>query len=156
MGRSSRPEHPAGGGAFCWPPVGRSTWPLTPAGTEPVDGTAYDFRESRLLGATTLDFAFTDLVRDADGWARARLGGTEGRTVEIWAEDSYRGIELYAGDSLAAFGHHPRRATQVGAATVAAGRSYITTRDLTGFCEDADWTTRMSGKERSYRCDRRS
>ncbi len=40
--------------------------------------------------------------------------------------------------------------------TVAAGRSYITTRDVIGSCENADWTTHMSGKERSYRCDRRS
>jgi hypothetical protein len=40
--------------------------------------------------------------------------------------------------------------------TVATGSSYITTRDLTGSCESADWTTHMSGKERSYQCERRS
>ena len=57
--------------------------------------------------------------------------------------------------TLAAFGI-TRRSTQVGAVTVATGSSYITTRDLTGSCENADWTTHMSGKERSYQCDRRS
>ena len=78
--------------------------------TEPVDGTAYDFRESR-------------------------LGGTDGRTVEVWAEDGYRIMDLYTGDTLAAFGHHLLRATQVDALTVAAGGSYMITRVLAGFCE---------------------
>ena len=65
--------------------------------TEPVDGTACDFRESPLLGATTLEFVFTDLARDAHGRDRADLGWTGRRTVAVWAEDSYRVIELYAG-----------------------------------------------------------
>ena len=106
-----------------------------PAGTEPVDDTAYDFRESRLLGVTTLDFAFTDLVRDADG--RSRLGRTDRRTGEVCAENGYRGTELYAGRP---WPHLviTRRATQVGAVTVATRRSYLTTRDLTGFCGSAD------------------
>ncbi len=72
-----------------------------PTGTEPVDDTAYDLREPRLLGATTLDFAFTDLARDADGRAWARLGGTDGRTVELWVDESYPIVELYTGDTLA-------------------------------------------------------
>ncbi len=57
--------------------------------------------------------------------------------------------------TLAAFGI-TRRATRVGALTAAAGGSGITTRDLTGSWENTDWTTHMSPKERSYRCDRRS
>ncbi|HUZ42040.1 MAG TPA: aldose 1-epimerase family protein [Acidimicrobiales bacterium] len=72
-----------------------------PIGTEAVDRTTYDFREPRLLGATTLDFAFTDLVRDAEGRAWARLGGTDGRQAEIWVDESYPIIELYTGDTLA-------------------------------------------------------
>ena len=72
-----------------------------PIGTEAVDRTTYDFRESRLLGATKLDFAFTDLVRDADGRAWARLGGTDGRRAELWVDESYPIIELYTGDTLA-------------------------------------------------------
>jgi aldose 1-epimerase len=72
-----------------------------PIGTEAVDRTTYDFREPRLLGATTLDFAFTDLVRDAEGRAWARLGGTDGRQAEIWVDENYPIIELYTGDTLA-------------------------------------------------------
>ncbi len=68
-----------------------------PTNTELVGGTTREFRESRLLGATTLDFAFTDLARDAHGRDRARLGWTDRRTVAVWAEDGYRVIELYAG-----------------------------------------------------------
>ncbi len=72
-----------------------------PTGAEAVDRTTYDFRESRLLGATTLDFAFTDLARDADGRAWARLGGTDGRGAELWVDESYPIIELCTGDTLA-------------------------------------------------------
>jgi len=72
-----------------------------PTGVEAVDQTTYDFRESRLLGPTTLDFAFTDLARDANGRAWARLGGTDGRQAELWVDESYPIIELYTGDTLA-------------------------------------------------------
>lgn len=71
-----------------------------PIGAEAVDHTAYDFREPRLLGATMLDFAFTDLVRDAEGRAWARLGGADARQAEIWVDENYPIIELYTGDTL--------------------------------------------------------
>ena len=38
-----------------------------PTGTEPVAGTPYDFRGGKKLGDLTVDYAFTDLHRDADG-----------------------------------------------------------------------------------------
>jgi len=41
-----------------------------PVGTEAVQDTAYDFRQPRRIGSTTLDHAFTDLERDEDGHAR--------------------------------------------------------------------------------------
>jgi aldose 1-epimerase len=72
-----------------------------PIGTEAVDGTIYDFRDARPLGPTTLDFAFTDLARDSNGRAWARLGGTDGRQAELWVDESYPIIELYTGDTLA-------------------------------------------------------
>jgi len=71
-----------------------------PTGTEVVEGTTYDFREPRLLATTTLDFAFTDLSRDADGRAWVRLGGIDGRRAELWVDESYSIIELYTGDTL--------------------------------------------------------
>ena len=44
-----------------------------PIGSGPVDGTPFDFREARPIGATKLDTAFTELVRDGDGLARVEL-----------------------------------------------------------------------------------
>ena len=72
-----------------------------PTGTEVTAGTAYDFAEARTLGAQRLDFAFTDLARDTDGRAWARLGGPDGGHAELWVDGSYPIIEVYTGDTLA-------------------------------------------------------
>lgn len=71
--------------------------PLT---RKPVAGSAYDFRISRPIGDTELDSAFTDLVRDERGRARVRLGLPDGAVVALWADESYRYIELFTGDAL--------------------------------------------------------
>jgi aldose 1-epimerase len=87
--------------------VGAATRVLTdeesqlPVGTEPVDGTPYDFREGRRLGAIEVDDPFCDLARDAEGRAWAELGGPDGRTVRFWADESYPFLELFTGDTLA-------------------------------------------------------
>ena len=71
-----------------------------PTGSEPVDGTAYDFRVSRTIGPTTLDNAFTDLVRDDDGRARVRLRDPDGgAAVTLWVDESYGYLMLFTGDS---------------------------------------------------------
>ena len=49
-----------------------------PTGSEPVEGTEYDFRAARAIGTTRLDNAFTDLARDDDGRARVRLRDPDG------------------------------------------------------------------------------
>lgn len=72
-----------------------------PTGTEPVAGTVYDFAEARPLGDQKLDFAFTDLTRDGDGRAWARLAGPDGRVAELWADHNHPVIQLYTGDTLA-------------------------------------------------------
>ena len=43
-----------------------------PVGSTPVEGTDYDFREPRTIGATVLDHAFTELGRDDDGTSSRR------------------------------------------------------------------------------------
>ena len=70
-----------------------------PTGTEPVEGTPYDFRDGRTLGPLEMDHAFTDLHRDADGRARLRLEG-DGRAVEVWVDDGYPWLEVFTGDSV--------------------------------------------------------
>lgn len=72
-----------------------------PVGAEAVDRATCDPRESRLLEATTLDFAFTDLARNTNGRAWARLGATDARRAELCVDGTYPMIERYTGDTLA-------------------------------------------------------
>jgi aldose 1-epimerase len=78
-----------------------------PTGVLPVAGSDRDFRKPRRLGAQQLDTAFTDLARDADGRAAARLTGADGRTVECWVDRSYPILQIFTGDTLAP--HRRRR-----------------------------------------------
>ena len=70
-----------------------------PVRLEPVDGTAYDFRSGRAIGATVLDNAFTDLERDADGLARVLLDDPVGVSgVTLWVDESYPYLMVFSGD----------------------------------------------------------
>jgi len=72
-----------------------------PRGREPVDGTPYDFRRPREIGAITLDDAFTDLVRGRDGRARVELRDPRSRAgLTLWVDESYRFLQLFTGDPL--------------------------------------------------------
>jgi aldose 1-epimerase len=71
-----------------------------PTGLEPVDGTPYDFREPRRLGDLAIDFAFTDLIRDADGRARLSLTRPDGGGVTVWVDAAYPYLEVFTGDAL--------------------------------------------------------
>jgi aldose 1-epimerase len=72
-----------------------------PCGAEPVDGTEFDFRAGRRLGDREIDSAFTDLERDADGYAYVRLLAADGAGAELWVDRGYQVIEIYTGDDLA-------------------------------------------------------
>jgi aldose 1-epimerase len=72
-----------------------------PVGSTPVDGTQYDFRHPRAIGATALDNAYADLERDDDGLARVELRDpAAGRTLSLWLDEGYRYLELFTGDPL--------------------------------------------------------
>lgn len=72
-----------------------------PTGRESVEGTVYDFLEPRPIGDAGIDYAFTDLVRDAAGRAWTRLWGPDGACAELWVDESYPFVESYTGDTLA-------------------------------------------------------
>jgi aldose 1-epimerase len=74
---------------------------MIPTGRTPVQETPFDFREPRPIGDLTLDVALTDLARDGDGLARARLTGADGHSVELWADAHYEFLEVFTGDTLA-------------------------------------------------------
>jgi len=69
-----------------------------PTGRAPVEGTEYDFRAGRVLGPMTVDTAFADLQRGADGAARVVLEGE--RTVEVWVDEAFGWLQVFSGDTL--------------------------------------------------------
>jgi aldose 1-epimerase len=72
-----------------------------PTGAEPVEGTPYDFRTPRQLGDLKIDYAYTDLKRDADGRCRLRLETPDGDTVvTVWVDEAYPYLEVFTGDAL--------------------------------------------------------
>jgi aldose 1-epimerase len=72
-----------------------------PIGSDAVEGTEYDFRRPRPIGATRLDNAFTGLARDADGLARVSLSDPDGGGgVTLWVDDAHPYLMLFTGDSL--------------------------------------------------------
>jgi aldose 1-epimerase len=71
-----------------------------PTGSEPVDGSEYDFRAGRAIGGTKLDNAFTDLRRDEDGRARVGLRDPDGGgAMTLWMDESYGFYMLFTGDT---------------------------------------------------------
>jgi aldose 1-epimerase len=70
-----------------------------PTGTVDVDGTPYDYRGGRVIGAAKVDHCFTDLARDADGIATVTLTGGD-REVRLWLDGSYRYLQVFTGDTL--------------------------------------------------------
>ena len=72
-----------------------------PVRAEAADGTEYDFRQPRAIGAAILDNAYTDLERDADGLARVELRNPDdGSTLSLWLDESYPYVQLFTGDPL--------------------------------------------------------
>lgn len=72
-----------------------------PTGSEPVAGSALDFRRAREIGELQIDSCFGDLARDDCGRALARLDRADGASVELWADEHYRYLQLFSGDTLA-------------------------------------------------------
>lgn len=72
-----------------------------PTGRVPVEGTPYDFRKPRPVGATTLDHCFGDLERDDTHLARVTLHDAErGVELELWVDRSFGYLMVFTGDPL--------------------------------------------------------
>jgi aldose 1-epimerase len=74
---------------------------MIPTGSRAVEGTQYDFRAPRQIGATELDTGYGELSRGGDGLALVRLEdpGT-GRGASLWMDSSYPYVMLFTGDAL--------------------------------------------------------
>lgn len=70
---------------------------LLPAGRMPVDGSPYDFRSGRPIGAARLDVAYTDLDRGR----RVRLGTADrSRRLAVAMDETYGFVMIFTGDTL--------------------------------------------------------
>jgi aldose 1-epimerase len=66
-----------------------------------VVGTSYDFLEPRRLEGVAMDTAFTGLLRDGDGTARAELrSADDARRVTVWMDGHFDYLMLFTGDGL--------------------------------------------------------
>ncbi|MEO8968358.1 MAG: aldose 1-epimerase family protein [Solirubrobacteraceae bacterium] len=73
-----------------------------PNGIVAVEGSRYDFSTARAIGADRLDTGFTDLRRDGDGRARARIATADGsRRATLWVDGAYTHLMVFTGDTLA-------------------------------------------------------
>ncbi|MET0740512.1 MAG: aldose 1-epimerase family protein [Candidatus Nanopelagicales bacterium] len=73
-----------------------------PTGTEPVAGTAYDFRTAREIRDTRLDTAYCSLNKDNDGRVVVHLTTADrSRGVDLWLGEGAEFLQIYTGDTLA-------------------------------------------------------
>ncbi|TQO22199.1 aldose 1-epimerase family protein [Paramicrobacterium agarici] len=71
---------------------------LIPTGLEPVDGTAFDFREQRVIGDTFIDHAFTELARDAEGFTEVAVRSTSGAGVAMTWDAACPWVQVHTAD----------------------------------------------------------
>lgn len=78
---------------------------LIPTGTEPVNGTKYDFREVRSLKGQVLDDAFCDPVREPDGLTLAHFVRPDGITVTLDGDRTINAWQVCTGTGFPAESH---------------------------------------------------
>lgn len=75
---------------------------LVPTSLVDVAGTGYDFRAGAVLGAASIDNAFSGLLPDADGRCRARISSGAPDTAGLATEVSWgswaRWVQVFSGD----------------------------------------------------------
>ena len=74
---------------------------LLPTGTEPVDGTKYDFREPMKLDQQPYDDAWTDVKHAEDGTVTAVLYRPDGMAVEVGGDETITSFQVCTGTGFA-------------------------------------------------------
>jgi aldose 1-epimerase len=72
-----------------------------PIGAAKVAGGEFDYSVSRKIGATELDLALGDVIREEDGTSEVIVTAPGGNTVRVWADESFSWWQLFTGDTLA-------------------------------------------------------
>lgn len=75
---------------------------LIPVGTEPVDGTKFDFRAPRALDGQPYDDALTDVRHDAHGDATATLTRADGICVAVGGDETITSFQICTGTGFPA------------------------------------------------------
>lgn len=68
-----------------------------PIGEETVDAAA-DLRGGRRIGDLSLDTAYGELSRDADGLVRTTLAAPDGRTLTLWQGEGFDYVQIFTTD----------------------------------------------------------
>ncbi len=106
-----------------------------------VEGTEHDFRGSRFVGPSVLDTAYTDLVRDADGRARASIDGPGGASgAVVWVDEAFGYLMIYTGDTLGEV-HRRRRSVAIEPMTCPPN-ALRTGKDVVSLEPGREWTAR--------------
>jgi aldose 1-epimerase len=115
---------------------------LIPTRREPVEKTpALDFRQTRTLGATEIDHAYTDLLRTDDGVAEVRLTVPgQGGTAMTW-DASCPWVQVHTADRPEAENHRIGLAVEP---MTCAPDAFNSQKDLTVLVPGATHTTRWS------------
>jgi aldose 1-epimerase len=80
-----------------------------PIGDESVTGSDLDFTEPKSIGSMRLDTGYTNLVRGADGIARACVATRDNdRGASLWVDPLFRYLMVYTGDKLEAVSRRRR------------------------------------------------
>lgn len=75
--------------------------PLPPAVS--VTGTPFDFRTPHAIGTVQMDTGFTNLIFDADGFARVKLTAPGGSPqVTVFMDSNHQFLQVFTGDALPA------------------------------------------------------
>jgi aldose 1-epimerase len=68
-----------------------------PIAEEPV-GAEADLRGGRRIGDLSLDTAYGELSRDADGLVRTTLAAPDGRTLTLWQDEGFDYVQVFTTD----------------------------------------------------------
>lgn len=112
---------------------------MIPQRSEPVGGTAYDFRDGRGIGTTPLDPPFGDLARGEDGHAVAEVVAPDGARTALRCDQSYGWLQVFTGHTLAPY----RRFQAIAVEPMSCPPdAYNSGRDLVVLDPAASWTGR--------------
>ncbi|HEV2636255.1 MAG TPA: aldose 1-epimerase family protein [Actinocrinis sp.] len=78
---------------------------MLPTGLADVDGTGFDFRDTRPLAGAQLDTAYCGLQRELDGFGRVRVTEPGGGAVTLWLDRGLDWIQIFTADPLDGDGH---------------------------------------------------